>query len=201
LPRHGHLAHVHCLQYLSRHYGAQNKAMRRSKLRPGWKLLRCFLRGIQISCDNRPLMPHCRRRRVTDTWAPGLEAQPVIFFLAVPLPPKPLTPFVVPMPLYAWLQESLIEKSVGFRGEFEHARDRLGQRTSPSQRECFSTHARLCSPVQRRMRQGNATSCMHGTSGDKQVRNGSHGTRLLTTVYCMCMYQTSTLLGEVESGF
>ena len=42
-------------------------------------------------------------------------------------------------------KESLIEKSVGFKSEFERARDHLRQRTSPGQRKCFSIQARLCS--------------------------------------------------------
>ena len=34
----------------------------------------------------------------------------------------------------------------------------------------------------------------------QQAGNGSHGTKLLTTVYCMCVYRTSALLGAVVSG-
>jgi hypothetical protein len=48
------------------------------------------------------------------------------------------------------------------------------------------------------MRQVNVVYARH--KWGQQVRDGSHGTKLLATVYCMCMYQTSTLLGAVVSG-
>lgn len=99
-----------------------------------------FIRGTQISCDNRSLMPgltavgNCE----TDTWSPGSEAQPIIVILGVPLSPKTLTPFMVTiMPLHVWLRGESYRKKGGFNSEFERARDRLGQRTSPSQGKCF----------------------------------------------------------------
>lgn len=81
-------------------------------------------------------------------------------------------------------------------GVFERARDRLGQNPSPSQRKSFGTHARLFTEAETLRRVVYARR-----RWGQQVTNGSHGTRLLTTVYCMCVYQTSTLLGVLVFGF
>jgi len=121
----------------------------------------------------------------TNTLLPGSEAQSIIFILGIPLSQKPLTPFMVPMPLCAWLQGEaycLIVKSVWFKNKFEFVLDKGRARVSAH--ASVLTHevveklgcVHLYS-VHREMLRRVCTAHL-----GQQVRNDSRGMRLLTTV-------------------
>lgn len=116
--------------------------------------------------------------------APGLRGSTHCFHFGYPLSPKPLTPFIVPMLVYAWLQESY-GKSVNLRVSSNVRGIVLDKvRVRVSKCKCFSTHAQLDS-LCTEDETGNATSCMHCPSWSSGATSKEWLSRYEATNYSM----------------
>lgn len=123
-----------------------------------------LIRRIQISCDNRSLVLHCSRQLRDGYMAPRFRGS---IYSGCPIVTEAVNSIYGSNAAICLApKKSVIEKSVGFMGVFERARDRLGQNPSPSQRKSFGTHARLFTEAETGKHY--VVSCMHGADGDNR---------------------------------